>query len=184
MARRLVYYIGIDPGFTGALAVLTSRGKYWVNDTPVTKRIIKVRRKKRIRREYDVEAMTALLRPLVGTDVYVAMEVVGARPNQGVRSMFVFGHGLGLWEGLLWGTGLVIAKSVLKRPTPTTWKASVMSLLKGRRNDKGTALRLAQQLFPEAPLEKKKDHGRAEALLLAYWLKEEVESGQVGSMVS
>jgi hypothetical protein len=41
----------------------------------------------------------------------------------------------------------------------------------GVTSDKNTSLELARQLWTTAPLTRKKDHGVAEALLLAEWIR-------------
>jgi hypothetical protein len=38
-------------------------------------------------------------------------------------------------------------------------------------SDKQKSLDLARKLWPDAPLKRQKDNGRAEALLMAYWLR-------------
>jgi hypothetical protein len=57
---------------------------------------------------------------------------------------------------------------------PAQWKKE-MGVAKQRGEDadagKEKALELARELFPAAPLSRRKDHNRAEALLLAHWLK-------------
>jgi crossover junction endodeoxyribonuclease RuvC len=47
---------------------------------------------------------------------------------------------------------------------PAIWKRAL-----GLGKDKEAARLRAMQLFPAADLRRKKDHGRAEALLLAWW---------------
>jgi crossover junction endodeoxyribonuclease RuvC len=50
--------------------------------------------------------------------------------------------------------------------TPQTWKKALKL-----SSDKQQSLDLARELWPSAPLARKKDNGRAEALLLAEWLR-------------
>ena len=78
-------------------------------------------------------------------------------PGQGPRSMFTTGYGYGLWIGLL--TTLQLPYTPIR---PGIWKRT---LALGK--DKEASRVRAMQLYPGADLRRKRDHGRAEALLLA-----------------
>jgi hypothetical protein len=57
-------------------------------------------------------------------------------------------------------------------PTGVTWvEPRVWKRVMGVTSDKLTSLALARSLWPEAPLARVKDHGVAEALLLAEYLR-------------
>ena len=86
------------------------------------------------------------------------IEEAQSMPGQGVRSMFTTGYGLGLWVALL--AALQMPYTTVR---PAIWKAL------GLGKDKEQARLRAQQLFPTADLRLKKHHGRAEALLLAWY---------------
>jgi crossover junction endodeoxyribonuclease RuvC len=122
-------------------------------DTPTL--VLKVQRG--TRQAYDVPGMAALLKPYASLQCHVYIEESQPMPGQGTRSMFTTGYGYGLWIGLL--TTLQLPYTPIR---PGIWKRS-MTLGK----DKEAARLRAQQLFPSADLRRKKDHGRAEALLLA-----------------
>ena len=79
-------------------------------------------------------------------------------PGQGTRSMFTVGLGYGLWLGIL--ASLRIPYTPVR---PAIWKRSM-----GLSKDKEGARLRAMQLYPGADLRRKRDHGRAEALLLAH----------------
>ena len=104
--------------------------------------------------------MTRLLVPYVGNDASVAIEESQSMPGQGVRSMFTIGLGFGVWLGILAALELPFT-----RVRPALWKTAIG--LRGK--DKEASRLRAQQLFPTADLRRKKDHGRAEALLLALY---------------
>jgi crossover junction endodeoxyribonuclease RuvC len=74
--------------------------------------------------------------------------------------MFSFGRAAGIAEGVVGALGLRLV-----RVTPDTWKRRAR--LTGK--DKDAARALAIDLFPEvaADLSRKRDGGRADALLLA-----------------
>ena len=150
----LVHCIGIDPGLTGAVAVLTPEGMLEaLADTPTL--TLKVQRG--TKQVYDAPGLVALLEPYSGLQVHVWIEASQAMPGQGTRSMLTIGFGYGLFLGIL---------ATLRLPytavRPAVWKRS-MGLGKGKE---ASRLR-AQQLYPGADLRRKRDHGRAEALLLA-----------------
>jgi crossover junction endodeoxyribonuclease RuvC len=91
------------------------------------------------------------------------IEYASARPGQGVTSMFRFGCGYG---------GIKMALAACSVPftvvTPVKWKPAV-GIQKGA--DKEASRQRALQLFPDqaANLARKKDHARADAILLAYF---------------
>jgi crossover junction endodeoxyribonuclease RuvC len=149
-----VLCIGIDPGLSGAVAVLSTEGTLEaLADTPTL--TLKVQRG--TKQVYDVAGMIDILQPYVGRRVHVVIEESQAMPGQGTRSMFTIGYGYGIWLGLL--TSMQFPYTAVR---PATWKRA-MTLGK----DKEASRLRAQQLYPGADLRLKKHHGRAEALLLA-----------------
>jgi crossover junction endodeoxyribonuclease RuvC len=108
---------------------------------------------------YDVPGMASLLEPYSGLQAHVLIEESQAMPGQGTRSMLTIGFGYGLWIGIL--ATLEIPYTTVR---PAQWKKA-FSLGK----DKEASRLRAQQLYPAADLRRKRDHGRAEALLLAHY---------------
>ncbi len=88
--------IGIDPGINGGVTIIHD-GIPKVFDVP-TKIEEKAKKKKRV---FDKEAMAALFRPYAGKDTLVCLELVHAMPGNGNVSMFGFGRGFGVWEGII-----------------------------------------------------------------------------------
>lgn len=94
------------------------------------------------------------------------IELVGAMPRQGLGSTFRFGQSYGTVIGIV---------AALKIPVhfvaPTKWKRHY-----GLSSDKEEARRRALDLWPACASQfaKKKDHGRAEAALLARYGAEKV----------
>ena len=84
-------------------------------------------------------------------------------PKQGVSSTFKF--------GMAFGAALALAErlgTTVHMVTPQQWKKTLKL-----DSDKSKSLAMARDLWPNAPLKRQKDNGRAEALLMAYyWLKE------------
>jgi|SRR5579863_2500429 len=150
-------FIGIDPGLMGAVAVIGfESGIFSVFDTPV----LVIKKGKGFRREYDVPGMVKILQSLPFPEsVHCTLESIHAMPGQGVTSMYSIGIGMGLWRGIL--TALKIPHDLV---TPQRWKKAMMD---GMGKEKDASRLRASQLFPLVDLSSKKDHGRAEALLLA-----------------
>lgn len=96
----------------------------------------------------------------------VIVEEVGARANQGVSSMFTFG----LCVGSILGTVSAHHKPLIM-VTPPEWKSA--SRLGGLSDDKvkEASRAYARELWPEHEkiLRVKKNHGMAEAALMARW---------------
>jgi crossover junction endodeoxyribonuclease RuvC len=154
--------IGIDPGITGAIAFFRTGYQPQVFDTPTQQ--TKVGRS--IKQDYLPAQMAMLLEQcaneLKAESPHCFIEKVAAMPGQGVTSMFNFGKGYGIWIGIL---------GALKIPftlvTPQAWKKPIMQGIK----DKDAARIRAQQLYPDLTpqLTRKKDIGRADAILLAHF---------------
>ncbi len=160
-------FIGIDPGFTGAVAVVDNDGNLIaVSDTPV----LTVQGKK-TKQEYNIPAMHQILAEHAEQGIHAALEQVSSRPGEGVVSSFRFGRGLGLWEALL-----VACRIPFDRITPQCWKKSMMA---GRPKKKDASRLRAMELFPQADLRLKKHHGRADALLMAEYLRRAVGTRDV-----
>lgn len=161
-----VFYLGIDPGFSGALAVLHENTAV-VFDVP----IVKVKTKKGFKTFFDMTGMARLLRRYAnpstnGFIVHAAIEKVGSMPEQGIVGAFRFGEGYGLWRGMLTAYNIPFTEVM-----PGQWKGEMMH---GLGTEKGHSILRAKQLFPTVVLDRKKDDGRAEALLIAEFLRREL----------
>jgi len=153
--------IGIDPGSTGAIAVLSNAGLFVsLHDIPNKK----VKVGKKYRTVIDAVELSRLAKRILSTSNDVIIEKVSAMPGQGVTSVFGFGHSFGLLEGVFTYANAGIP---VKLVTPQKWKKH-FDLLK---KDKDESRKLALALYPNLAheLRLKKYHNRAEALLLARW---------------
>jgi crossover junction endodeoxyribonuclease RuvC len=102
-----VHFIGIDPGLSGAVAVLDHTGALAaLCDTPV----LTLRTGRGSRTEYDLPGMAALLRPYTSAGAQILIEEAQAMPGQGIRSMFQVGLGFGVWLGMLGALGLAYTR--------------------------------------------------------------------------
>lgn len=157
MTLRLT--LGIDPGQTGALAALADGRPVAFVDMPTMTR-------KAGGQQIDAQALAARIRELLadhpGAYPFAALEQVSAMPGQGVTSMFRFGQADGAVRGVLGALGIGFIEV-----QPQTWKR----YLRLTGADKDAARTLAIQRYPEAAeyLRRKKDVGRADALLIATW---------------
>lgn len=140
-------FVGIDPGKSGALAILYPDGT--VETMP-----------------FDAVTYAKRLSEIRLHDVVCCVEKVGAMPGQGVVSMFNFGHNLGFIEGVLRAMDLPY-----QLVPPQTWKKE-FSLT----SDKAKSIEVCQKLFPKVsllatPRSRKPSDGIAEAVLMAEYAR-------------
>jgi hypothetical protein len=147
MTNRMICVLGIDPGLSGAIAFYYSSHPHLiaVEDMPIIAGDVSAA---------DLAARINMVRP----DAAI-IELVGARPGQGVSSMFKFGKSFGVTIGVC---------QALKIPThfvtPQKWKKHF-----GLGADKDESRMRATEYWPDRPelFAKKKHDGRAEAALIA-----------------
>ncbi|CAI9106166.1 OLC1v1005246C1 [Oldenlandia corymbosa var. corymbosa] len=153
------WVIGVDPDASGALALLKPDHSAQVFDTPHLKVLVGGRMRKRL----DTKSIVQLLRSFdapKGTTAYVEQSI--PYPKDGKQGWWSSGFGYGLWIGVLVASGFSVV------PVPSTlWKNEFK--LSGKATTKDDSRELASSMFPSASslLKRKKDHGRAEALLIA-----------------
>lgn len=145
--------VGIDPGLTGAWAALDATGAIVaLDDLPV----IRDGRLGWI----DGDALAGrLIEVRAGRELHALCERITPLPQNGRMGAFSQGCTLG---SILATLQLVHARVELV--TPGQWKKAL-----GLSSDKSASLDRARLLFPGASLDRKKDHGRAEALLIGFW---------------
>lgn len=146
--------LGIDPGCTGALVVMTDGGNYVAHLNMPT---VKVGTKSRV----NGAAVAAFIRETIGEfNARAYLEQVGAMPGQGVSSMFTFGHAAGVVEGIL--QGMAIPYTLV---TPQAWKRRAGLV----GTDKDAARSRAIQLYPDLRILDLKGKGQAvaDAILIA-----------------
>jgi crossover junction endodeoxyribonuclease RuvC len=147
--------LGIDPGASGALAIvdLTQPGRVEIFDMPS----VQVKRGTRMVNQVSAPMLAEILREKLID--FAVLEKVGAMPGQGVSSMFAFGRAAGVVEGVL--AGLEIAVTLV---TPQEWQKH-MRVVGG----KDGARSRASQIFSKDVnyFLRKKDDGRADAALIA-----------------
>lgn len=156
--------LGIDPGLTGAIALIDDLRVVALHDIPV---MTKPGGGAKVKNQIDPIALADLLRDLILLHQIelAVLEQVSTMPKQGVASNASLMHSFGIIEGALGWTmvPLIMAK-------PQKWKKAAGLAMGGDLTDsqkKSASLALARRLFPGASLDRVKDHGRAEALLIA-----------------
>lgn len=149
--------IGIDPGVSGAVAILEQEKLVMVFDMPM----VEIKVGKAMKRRVSAEMLADELRLYANAGAVAWIEKVSAMPGQGVSSMFAFGEAYGLARGVLAGLG-VPCHAV----TPMQWKKGM-----GLNQGKDASRAKAAQIWPMQAGEFKrvKDDGRAEAALIALW---------------
>ena len=142
----MTVYLGVDPGATGAIAAVLYGHLLWIEDMPDP---------------LHGAAIAALLDRGGATTYSAAVEDVHSMPGQGVSSTFKFGMNHGIVLGAL---GALFTPYRLV--TPGQWKKAMRVTA-----DKDTARLRARELWPAHTdlFKRKRDHGRAEAALIARW---------------
>lgn len=154
------FIIGIDPGASGAIAILEANGKFvQVFDMPAVEVTVGGKLKRRV----SPEMLAAELKLYANQGARACIEQVGAMPGQGVSSMFAFGESFGLAKGVLAGLGIPVTTV-----TPGKWKKA-LQLNSGKDGSRAKAA----QLWPlnAGEFKRVKDDGRAEAALIAEWAR-------------
>lgn len=161
MNVRPISWIGIDPGLEGAVVMLNHAGVVFAfHRTPVFKPT-------KGRTVHNVGECARMLRTLHGlagsldSDLRIAIEDVSSRPGQGVVSMFSFGVGYGLWQGISASLDVPVL-----RVKPKGWQDIALAG-RSRKDVKQTALVVASELFPSLAIRDKRDQGLADAALIA-----------------
>lgn len=162
--------LSVDIGITGAYAVMDgdSGALMHVTDLPTMwngKKTARVKTKldgagwakelSEIRSKYpDSEFWIAFLEPISSMPARNAE----GKTVQGIATTFSLGHSTGVVEGVL-----AAMKIPFQYVPPPTWKKH-FKLLKAEKEASRT---LAIQMYPAAPLNLKKHHNRADAVLIA-----------------
>lgn len=122
-----------------------------------------VKAKSETKREVDAAALASMFKS--GAGALIVMERQHAFPGQGVSSVFSLGDSSGVVRGVCAALGLA-----LEYVEPSVWKKYYGLWGKGKTKDaKELARSKAINLYPMAPLSRKKDEGLAESLLIARW---------------
>ena len=151
-------WIGIDPGaISGAYAAINHNGDFiGCGDIPSVDGRVNASQLRYVLKSCVSSFDTAM----------IAVESVHSMPKQGIASTAKFMRAVGAIEAT---AELTHYPFVLV--TPQAWKKHHGLI----GTEKVASLELARSMFPDAPLTRQKDHGRADALLMAVWLKDKYE---------
>ena len=154
-------YIGIDPGKTGAVAVIFDG-----EDEPTFADF----------GSGDELNILALAQHGGYNKCFAVLEKVSAMPKQGIASTFKFGENFGWWQGVLTALKIPFTFAV-----PRRWQKVIFDSMPRQADRKAMSLDMARRLFPELRdhLKRKRDHGRADALLIAEYCRRMMQRGEL-----
>ena len=155
--------IGIDPGVSGAICILTDGKITEIYEMPTM-----IDGKKNKKQVNGAEVTNIINKELINEkDINVVIEHVSAMPGQGVTSMFNFGQSFGVLKGIC---------AALKLPVhfirPVKWK-KYFNLINTEKDASRTKV---IEVFPyiSSKISKKKDANKADAILIARFFHETV----------
>ena len=148
--------IGIDPGLSGAIAVLDNNKVLNIFDIP------EMSEGKKNKRQLNSALLVNLLKENINKEeeVAVVVEQVNAMPGQGVTSMFNFGQTFGAIKGIC---------AALELPIffvrPSKWKKHYELINSSKDASRTKAIEMYPSLSNQ--LAKKKDVNKSDAILIA-----------------
>ena len=153
--------IGIDPGLSGAIAVLENNKVLNIFDMPV------MPEGKKNKRQLNSAQLVSLIKANIKSDedIAVIVEQVNAMPGQGVTSMFNFGQTFGAIKGVC---------AALELPIffvrPSKWKKHFELINASKDASRTKVIEMYPTLSSE--LAKKKDVNKSDAILIARFYSE------------
>ena len=153
--------IGIDPGLSGAIAILENNKVLNIFEIPV------MSDGKKNKRQLNSAQLVKLLKDNISEkdEVSVVVEQVNAMPGQGVTSMFNFGQTFGAIKGIC---------AALELPIffvrPSKWKKHFELINSSKDASRTKVIEMYPTLSDE--LSKKKDVNKSDAILIARFYSE------------
>jgi crossover junction endodeoxyribonuclease RuvC len=153
--------IGIDPGLSGAIAVLENNKVISMFEMPV------MPEGKKNKRQLNSAQLAKLLKNYISKneEVSVVVEQVNAMPGQGVTSMFNFGQTFGAIKGICAALNLPIFFV-----RPSKWKKHFELINSSKDSSRTKAIEMYPSLSND--LAKKKDVNKSDAILIARFYSE------------
>ena len=153
--------IGIDPGLSGAIAIMENNKVLNIFDIPV------MSEGKKNKRQLNSAQLVKLLKDNISKneDISVVVEQVNAMPGQGVTSMFNFGQTFGAIKGVCAALGLPIFFV-----RPSKWKKHFELINSSKDSSRTKAIKMYPSLSND--LSKKKDVNKSDAILIARFFSE------------
>lgn len=153
--------IGIDPGLSGAIAILESNKIINIFDIPV------MSEGKKNKRQLNSALLVKMIKDNINSneEVSVVVEQVNAMPGQGVTSMFNFGQTFGAIKGIC---------AALELPIffvrPSKWKKYFELINSSKDSSRTKVIEMYPKLSHQ--LSKKKDVNKSDAILIARFFSE------------
>ena len=153
--------IGIDPGLSGAIAVVQNNKVLAIYDMPV------MAEGKKNKKQLNSAQLVNIIRENTENEdeIAVVVEQVNAMPGQGVTSMFNFGQTFGAIKGIC---------AALKLPIffvrPSKWKKHFELINSSKDSSRTKAIEMYPSLANQ--LSKKKDVNKSDAILIARFYSE------------
>ncbi len=153
--------IGIDPGLSGAIAVLENNKVLNMFDMPV------MSEGKKNKKQLNSALLVNLIKKNIqnSEEVVIVVEQVNAMPGQGVTSMFNFGQTFGAIKGIC---------AALELPIffvrPSKWKKHFELINSAKDSSRTKAIEMYPKLSDQ--LAKKKDVNKSDAILIARFFSE------------
>ncbi len=153
--------IGIDPGLSGAIAILENNKVLNIFDIPV------MSEGKKNKRQLNSALLVSLLKENLknNEEVAVVVEQVNAMPGQGVTSMFNFGQTFGAIKGICAALDLPIYFV-----RPSKWKKHFELINSSKDSSRTKAIEMYPKLSNQ--LARKKDVNKSDAILIARFFSE------------
>ena len=153
--------IGIDPGLSGAIAILEDNKVLQIFDMPVM-----AEGKKNKRQLNSAQLVNIIKENIQGSEEKaVVVEQVNAMPGQGVTSMFNFGQTFGAIKGICAALNLPIFFV-----RPAKWKKHFELINSSKDSSRTKAIEMYPSLSNQ--LSKKKDVNKSDAILIARYYNE------------
>ena len=148
--------VGIDPGLSGAIAILENNKVLNIFDMPV------MAEGKKNKRQLNSAQLVNIIKDSTKPDdeIAVVVEQVNAMPGQGVTSMFNFGQTFGAIKGVC---------AALELPIffvrPSKWKKHFELINSSKDSSRTKVIEMYPSLSSQ--LAKKKDVNKSDAILIA-----------------
>ena len=148
--------VGIDPGLSGAIAIVEDKKVLDIFDMPV------MAEGKKNKRQLNSAQLVSIIKNNIKKEeeVVVVVEQVNAMPGQGVTSMFNFGQSFGAIKGVCAALDLPIFFV-----RPSKWKKYFELINSSKDSSRTKVIEMYPSLSDQ--LTKKKDVNKSDAILIA-----------------
>jgi len=169
-------FVGIDPGYSGAIAVLDDSGEFLeIFDMPVCHKVYQRKRKvkendtrkrrKILAKDYDIFSINYMLQKFLTTQHTICVGIERVPPRIGRALTMGDVRIYAGWK--MWHLGLLAYDFDFENVSPCVWRRHFGI----PKRIKELSLHKARNLYPSCPyLGRQKDHNRAEAILVARWM--------------